>query len=291
LLKSILRSFRKPLLPYLWKFVQDDLYSKLNTSPDFPNSASKSKLAIDLTIEGSKNSLAQLVEVCSINRAILNSAEFKLCITGRSFSDKFASLFAAYGSDKSTTHPYEDFYAQLMCNMNFQVSNLLEIGIGTNNSHVPSNMGPAGNPGASLLSWSDLFPSAKIVGADIDKEILLFSGNIESYYLDQTDDASWLIFKQSIPKLKFDIIIDDGLHSPNANFKTIKHSLSLLNDRGVMVIEDIPERSLPYWLILREIGIKGFDCELTQAGNYYLFSISKKLIEPSKVAEVDTKQL
>lgn len=275
LLKSALRLLRKPLLPILWKFVQDDLYIKLSSSPDFPNSASKSKLAIDLTIEGAKESLYQLVQVSDVNREFIKCDNLQLCPDGERFSQKFASLFTSHGSDKSTTHPYEDFYAKLICNMNFQVRNLLEIGIGSKNKQIPSNMGPTGNPGASLLSWSELFPKARIVGADIDEETLIFAENIYSYQLDQTDDSSWLNFKALNTSLKFDLIIDDGLHSPSANLKTIKHSLSLLNDSGVIVIEDIPERSIAYWLILREIGIEGHQCDLFRAGNYFLFTISR----------------
>ena len=46
---------------------------------------------------------------------------------------------------------------------------LIECGLGTNNINFKSSMGINGKPGASLRMWRDFFPSARIIGVDIDK--------------------------------------------------------------------------------------------------------------------------
>jgi hypothetical protein len=275
LIKKSVRNLRRPILPLLWKFVQDDLYSRIKDLPDFPNSACQSTEAIELTIQGASQSLNELFLISLKKSKIHDSRNFVLCKAGQEFRREFASVFTANGSDKSTTHTYETFYAKIICNLDFQVNNLFEIGIGSNNTKVPSNMGSKGVPGASIRSWSKLLPLAQIVAADIDKDTLIFSSKVKSFYLDQTDDESWLELKTEIPGLKFDLIIDDGLHSPIANFKTIKHCVEFLSSRGVLIIEDIPERSISYWLILKELGMSGYTCDLVQAGKSYIFYISK----------------
>ena len=44
---------------------------------------------------------------------------------------------------------------------------------------------------------------------------------------------------------KFDLIIDDGLHSPLSNLLTVKYLTSFLKPNGILIIEDIHQRPLP----------------------------------------------
>jgi hypothetical protein len=273
--KEILVKFRDPFLPLLWRLMRDNLYIKIKNAPDFPNSASSSKFAIDFTLRGINESLNELTSLLVGKPKIINSDEIMLCKKGKEINSQFLSQFSKNGSDKSTTHSYHPIYSSLICNSNTPIKAILEIGIGTNNINLPSNMGPKGRPGASLQSWQELFPNATIVGADIDKDILIFENNIKSFLLDQTSNKSWVKFKEKLRGLQFDLIIDDGLHSPLSNLKTICHSLDLLSPSGVLVIEDIAERSLPYWLIFCEIGMEGYKCQIVQAGKCYLFLLSK----------------
>jgi hypothetical protein len=67
---------------------------------------------------------------------------------------------------------------------------LLEIGLGTNNTDVVSNMGSEGVPDASLRAFRDYLPNARIYGAGIDKRILFEESRIKTYFADQTDLAA-----------------------------------------------------------------------------------------------------
>lgn len=94
-------------------------------------------------------------------------------------------LFVKYGSDKSTWHNYSQIYSFLFTDMQNSASDIFEVGLGTNNIDIPSNMGKNGKPGASLYGWRDFFPKANIYGADVDKRILFEADRIKTYYVDQ----------------------------------------------------------------------------------------------------------
>ena len=93
------------------------------------------------------------------------------------------------------------------------------MGIGTIDLTITHNMGANGVPGASLKGWKQFFPVAQIFGADIDTNILFKEERIETFYVDQLNGplikSMWL----SNTELKddFDIIIEDGLHTIEAN--------------------------------------------------------------------------
>ena len=67
---------------------------------------------------------------------------------------------------------------------------ILKIGLGTNNKDIIGNMGKFGLPGASLRSFKEFCPNAKIFGTDIDKRVLLQEPRIKTYYVDQTSSSS-----------------------------------------------------------------------------------------------------
>jgi hypothetical protein len=48
---------------------------------------------------------------------------------------------------------------------------------------------------------------------------------------------------------KFELIIDDGLHLPHANFNTLNALLPLLADDGIFVVEDINTEHRDFWHI------------------------------------------
>ena len=101
---------------------------------------------------------------------------------------------------------------------------MFELGLGTNNVNVTSNMGTNGRPGASLYGWSEFFPNSKIFGADIDKGILFNTDRIKTFYCDQTNP---------------DIIIEDGLHTYEANVCFLENSIHKLKVNGYYIVEDI----------------------------------------------------
>ena len=153
-------------------------------------------------------------------------------------------LLLKHGSDKSTHHDYHEIYAALL-DRNQQLR-ILEIGLGSNNWAIQSNMGLNGRPGASLRAFRDWAPNAVLLGADVDRGILFEEERISTFFVDQTDAGSLKALVSQVGS-NFDLIIDDGLHLPHANLNTIEALLPLLKPGGTMVIEDIDPVHLHYW--------------------------------------------
>ena len=160
-----------------------------------------------------------------------------------SFLDKnLTDLMNAYGSDKggfNKDHNFSDYYSTIFFDKKESFKNILEVGLGTNNINVPSNMGLDGKPLASLRAWRDYFVNANIYGADIDRKILKDEDRIKTYYVDQTNPSSILELFKNIGDISFDIIIDDGLHEYNANICLFENSFKFLKKKGIYVIEDV----------------------------------------------------
>jgi SAM-dependent methyltransferase len=101
-------------------------------------------------------------------------------------------------------------------------------------------MGPDGRPGASHYGWSEFFINSHIFGADIDTDILFNTDKIRTFYCDQTSPE--IIKKMwNEPALQdgFDIIIEDGLHTFDANVCFFENSIHKLKPNGYYIIEDI----------------------------------------------------
>ena len=151
-------------------------------------------------------------------------------------------LMNLHGSDKggkNNHHNYSDYYSELFYNNKNNIKNFLEIGLGSNNTNIPSNMGSDGIPLASLRAWKDFFKNANIFGADIDKNILKNEDRIKTFYVDQTDPKSIEEMFEKIGIKKFDIILEDGLHEFNANLCFFENSINFLEDDGTYIIEDV----------------------------------------------------
>ena len=163
-------------------------------------------------------------------------------ITNSNSNSKLTELMNYYGSDKggkNNHHNYADFYSEIFFHRRNEIKSFLEIGLGTNNVNLPSNMGIDGVPLASLRAWRDYFKNAQIYGADIDKSILKNEERIKTFFVDQTNPESIKKLFNSIGELKFDIILEDGLHEYNANICFFKNSIDYLKTNGIYIIEDI----------------------------------------------------
>jgi hypothetical protein len=150
-------------------------------------------------------------------------------------------IMKKHGSDKGLGwHNYTLIYDKLFSKFIDKNINIFEVGLGTNNTDVPSNMGPNGKPGASLYGWREYFKNANVYGADVDTRILFESENIQTYFVDQlnkeTIDNLW-----SKITVEFDVIIDDGLHTFEANKNFLENSFHKLKKDGIYIIEDIVE--------------------------------------------------
>jgi len=168
--------------------------------------------------------------------------------------------FDYYQSDKASNHNYHLFYAKIL-NDREKIKNIFEVGLGSNDPKIPSNMGPKANPGASLRAFKDFLPNAKIFGADIDEKILFNEDRIQTYQVDQTKFET---FQNLIPDLprNFDLIIDDGLHSPDANINTLRFGLQIVKIGGWIVIEDIGDAALSIWQVIANLLPDNFEAHI-----------------------------
>ena len=158
-----------------------------------------------------------------------------LCeIMGRCRSDKGSKDI------EHSHHNYTTFYYSIFKDLRKKQLRVFELGLGTNNVKIPSNMGSEGRPGASLFGWSEFFPKSHIFGADIDSDILFNTDKIKTFFCDQTKPE---IIKNmwNEPSLQdnFDIIVEDGLHVFDANVCFFENSIHKLKPNGYFIIEDI----------------------------------------------------
>jgi hypothetical protein len=73
-------------------------------------------------------------------------------VVNSSTNSKLTKLMNLYGSDKggkNNHHNYSEFYSEIFFHKRKEVKNIIEIGIGTNNTSLASHMGKEGVPAAS----------------------------------------------------------------------------------------------------------------------------------------------
>lgn len=206
----------------------------------------------------------------------IDAEEFCIGENSRKSADDLKYLFNKYGSDKSNRHNYHYIYGRILREKN-AVSAILEFGLGTNNRDMVSNMGSAGKPGASLYAFRDFLPNAKIYGADIDKRILFKEKRIETFFADQTDLKSFNELNQTLGENSLDLIVDDGLHAPNANIAVLLFGLKKLKHGGWLVIEDIEPRALPLWQVVAYLLPDGYNPHLINATQSLVFAVEHLL--------------
>jgi hypothetical protein len=189
--------------------------------------------------------------------------------------DSLFTLVEKYGTDKSLSG-YTNTYSNIFTPIKDKVTSILEIGLGTLNTTIPSSF--AGNlqhfehykPGGSLRVWRDYFPNADIFGGDIDAEILFEEDRIKTFYLDQLNLKSYQKLNSLIPN-NLDLVIDDGLHSIDSSLLTLKFFLKKIKINGHICIEDIPKSSLIFWEFINKILNKNYRNYLFKGKNSYIF--------------------
>lgn len=192
------------------------------------------------------------------------------------YTTPLCSLMDKYGSDKgprkgnTTHHTYTSEYHELFRDKVGQHLNVFEMGLGTNNINYPSNMGIYGKPGASLRGWRDYFSQALIYGADIDKGVLFQEDRIHTIFCDQTNPSIIRDMWESLPNM--DIIIDDGLHTFEANVTFFENSIHKLSPNGIFIIEDIVNENIPRFRTIIEKWVRKypshiFELKILSGGN------------------------
>lgn len=138
---------------------------------------------------------------------------------------KLGDLFNKYGTDKTQKHSYDKIYEKFFEPIKNDRLNILEIGV---------------ELGQSTMAFHDYFPNAIIYGIDIFERHSM--ENIEPYKLERCNfikTDSCKPYKNKLPDIKFDIIIDDGKHTPKANMETFQNSINMLAQGGQYFIEDV----------------------------------------------------
>jgi glycosyltransferase involved in cell wall biosynthesis len=179
-------------------------------------------------------------------------------------------IFLKNKTDKLSRHPnghnYNIKYQELFDDIRHKPIKLFEMGIGSINPDIKSSMVTykqlGYNPGSSHRSWKEYFdhPQTQIFGGDIDADIC---DEKQFFHVDQTNknDLNTLFTKLQIDTDdKFDIIIDDGLHTQNASKTMFNQCYKYVKPGGYYIIEDIkidwtedhPE--LEFWSHIKNCG-------------------------------------
>ena len=137
-----------------------------------------------------------------------------------------------YGTDKSRDdHKYTDQYAMLFDDRRLLVRNVTEVGV---------------SGGQSLQVWAEYFPRAHLWGVDLhllDTAIQIAASWSPRITLVAANSLNASAVQASLPDIANetqDLIIDDGLHSPEANQATLGVFWRYLRPGGYYVIEDMP---------------------------------------------------
>ena len=187
--------------------------------------------------------------------------------------EELGKLFNKYGSDKASTHNYYLLYASIF-NSNKNINKIFEIGLGTNNTDIVSTMGKKGFPGASLRAFRDYNQNALIYGADFDSRILFQEKRIKTFFVDQTEPNSFEGLSQKIGD-NFDLMIDDGLHSPNANLHSLNFFFPLLKVGGYAIIEDVNFLTADLWKVVSSILEKNYLSAFIKTKTSCVFVVKK----------------
>ena len=178
----------------------------------------------------------------------------KTDIVWSNYQTELCGILNQYGTDKAvfSDHRYSRLYSRLFHELRYLPIRYFEVGIGTINPQIESNMAHMVNtfgykPGASLRGFKEFFPKGEIYGADFDKTILFQEDRIHTFYVDQTDPESIKNLWNEIDG-EFDIMIDDALHIFEANKTFFLNSVHKLSKNGIYIIEDITNEELPKWV-------------------------------------------
>jgi len=243
--------------------------------PRFANHAANDEQNQHLWVKGASliyDQLNSLIRINNYEPNMVNISKYN-----NESMDELALCLNKHRSDKASRHNYHILYSFILDKLGRKNNlNVLEIGLGTNNPDLVSSMGVDGNPGASLYAWEDYLPNSNIYGADIDRTILFNKGRIRTHYVDQLEFGSFIDLQKDF-NVKYDLIIDDGLHSTAAQFNTLLFALENINDGGYIVVEDIWKDITDNWYTMDYI-IKhnpNFKVDIIEASVSNLFVVHK----------------
>jgi len=143
-----------------------------------------------------------------------------------------------YGTDKhSGCHNYVEKYVEYFEPIKEKELKILEIGI-----YRPPTTAQV--PGASLMTWYEFFPKAKIYGVDVESFTDVDNDRIKTIMANQELRDKNNIYNSLNEVIEsfggdFDIIIDDGGHTMAQQQITLGYMFKYLKPGGLFVIEDL----------------------------------------------------
>lgn len=159
------------------------------------------------------------------------------------------TLFESYHVDKMNPNGYHHLYVELLEPIKNRVTNVLEVGIGTTDPALVSNMNFAVKTGYqtgnSLRVWKEFFTNANVYGIDIDVNAIFQEDRITTFACDSRDVPKMQSILNSVNK-RFDLIVDDGLHTLEGNLGTLESTLPYLADDGIYIMEDVNQHNDMY---------------------------------------------
>ena len=143
---------------------------------------------------------------------------------------ELGNLFNKYGCDKTQKHMYDRIYEPALEKFKDKEINILEVGIFN---------------GHSTEAFHEYLPKANLYGIDIFTRTK--AEDLNCYKKDRThflkassiEPSVKTQLMQKFGNVKFDFIIDDGMHTPLANKMTFRYLSPFLNEGGVFFIEDV----------------------------------------------------
>lgn len=138
-------------------------------------------------------------------------------------------LYNKHECDKARKHSYDLIYERYFAPVRKEPLKILELGV---------------YKGASVRAHLDYFPNATVHGVDIFERVPL--GEVKTdeersalFQGSSTDSDMVSRIRKEFKNIKYDFIIDDAQHTPEANRKTFQVFSRMLTTRGVYFIEDI----------------------------------------------------
>ena len=146
-------------------------------------------------------------------------------------------IFRKHSCDKGDlNHHYHTLYQADFESLRNLPITLLEVGI---------------FKGESINAWVEYFPNAQIYCLDIFTRVpssdipILTHPRVHHLHCDSTDFAAEVYIKTIWRNPMFDIIIDDGLHTPSGNGKTFNNLIGMVKLGGTYYVEDVWELDRP----------------------------------------------
>ncbi|UNI23682.1 hypothetical protein JDV02_009488 [Purpureocillium takamizusanense] len=152
----------------------------------------------------------------------------------------FEQVALKYGTDKVTSHSYQDMYDKYLAPVRNSPLKMLEIGLGCNMAY---------GPGASYYTWLEFLPrvelyyieSDAVCAAKYERE----TANAHVYIGDQADAAFLEQFaSETAQSGQFDVVVDDGGHTMEQQITSLVHLWPIVKPGGIYVIEDL---QTSYW--------------------------------------------